>query len=89
MHDVSPTSRGLLGDVVGALMAQAVSSNKHMLRTRDAARYCGMAESTLEKLRITGGGSRFIKLGKSVVYDPADLDDWLEANKRRSTTDRA
>ena len=65
------------------------TSQKRMLRTRDAARYVGLAESTMEKLRLTGGGSRFVRLGKTVVYDPADLDAWLEANKRRSTTDRA
>ncbi len=65
------------------------TSQKRMLRTRDAARYVGLAESTMEKLRLTGGGSRFVRLGKTVVYDPADLDAWLEANKRRSTTDHA
>lgn len=65
-----------------------IAITRQMLRTRDAARYLGIAESTAEKLRLTGGGPRFIKLGKSVVYDPGDLDAWLEANKRRSTTDR-
>jgi hypothetical protein len=27
-------------------------------------------------------------VGRVVVYDPDDLDDWLDAHKRRSTSDR-
>ncbi len=36
----------------------------------------------------TGGGPAFVKLGARVSYDPADLDAWVEANKRRSTSDQ-
>lgn len=58
-----------------------------MLRTPEAAAYCGSSASTFEKLRLTGGGPRYVKLGRRVVYDPADLDDWLLANRRVSTSD--
>lgn len=58
-----------------------------MLRTREAAAYTGLAKSTLEKLRVTGGGCPFIRLGRVVVYDPEDLDAWLAANRRESTSD--
>ena len=58
-----------------------------MLRTPEAAAYCGSSASTFEKLRLYGGGPRFVKLGRRVVYDPADLDAWLEANLRTSTSD--
>jgi len=34
-----------------------------IIRTRDAARYLGLAESTLEKWRISGGGPRWVRLG--------------------------
>ncbi|MBY3224136.1 helix-turn-helix domain-containing protein [Rhizobium laguerreae] len=57
-----------------------------MLRTDDAATYTGVSASTLNKLRLTGGGPEYIKLGKSVVYDPADLDAWLSSKRRRSTS---
>lgn len=57
------------------------------LRTREAAAYCGLAMSTLEKLRLTGDGSPFLKLGRSVLYDTDDLDAWLTAHRRRSTSD--
>lgn len=57
------------------------------LRTNDAAIYVGAAKSTLEKLRLFGGGPVFSKLGRTVVYDLADLDAWVSSNRRRSTCD--
>lgn len=57
------------------------------LRTRAAAVYVGLGASTLEKLRVTGGGPPYAKLGKVVVYDPVDLDAWIAARRRRSTSD--
>ncbi|MGO4135008.1 MULTISPECIES: helix-turn-helix transcriptional regulator [Rhizobium] len=61
-------------------------NQRRMLRTDDAATYTGVSASTLNKLRLTGGGPEYIKLGKSVVYDPADLDAWLSSKRRRSTS---
>lgn len=58
-----------------------------MLRTPEAAAYCGSSASTFEKLRLFGGGPRFVKIGRRVVYDPADLDQWLAAHRRTSTSD--
>jgi predicted DNA-binding transcriptional regulator AlpA len=54
-----------------------------------AAAYTGLAESTLNKLRMTGGaGPRFLKLSaRRVVYDTNDLDDWLRSKRRVSTSD--
>lgn len=59
-----------------------------MLRTPEAAAYCGSSASTFEKLRLTGGGPRYVKLGRRVVYDPADLDAWLASKRRQSTSER-
>lgn len=60
---------------------------RRMLRTNEAAEYCGSSASTFEKLRLFGGGPRYVKLGRRVVYDQADLDAWLDANRRASTSD--
>ena len=57
------------------------------LTVEPAAEYVGVSRSLLEKLRIAGGGPRFIKLGRKVLYDTADLDRWCEASKRTSTAD--
>jgi excisionase family DNA binding protein len=57
------------------------------LTVKEAAVYVPAAKSTLDKLRVTGGGPRFIKIGKRVLYDTTDIDDWMEAQKRSSTAD--
>ena len=57
------------------------------LRTQEAASYLGLSASTLEKKRLTGDGPPFYKFGRAVVYDTRDLDDYLAARKRSSTSD--
>jgi hypothetical protein len=57
------------------------------LRTADAAEYLGSTESTLEKKRLTGNGPAYSKIGRTVVYDTADLDDYLQRTKRLSTSE--
>ncbi|RJT39795.1 DNA-binding protein [Mesorhizobium waimense] len=57
-----------------------------MLRTEHVARITGLSASTLTKLRLTGGGPRYIKLGRAVVYDPDDIEAWLASNRRSSTS---
>lgn len=59
-----------------------------LLSTSQAAEHLGLSAAYLTKKRITGGGPAFVKLGTRVSYDPADLDAWVEANKRRSTSDQ-
>jgi predicted DNA-binding transcriptional regulator AlpA len=53
----------------------------------EAAQYLGISASTLSKLRVTGGGPKFHKLGRRVVYDTRELDGWFSARQRRSTSD--
>ncbi|MBR7618122.1 DNA-binding protein [Phenylobacterium sp. 20VBR1] len=52
-----------------------------------ASQHVGLSVSTLNKLRVFGGGPVFLKLGRRVVYDLADLDAWLATKRRRSTSD--
>jgi predicted DNA-binding transcriptional regulator AlpA len=56
------------------------------LRTEDAARYAGSSGSAFAKMRCYGGGPRFIKIGRIVVYDTADLDAWLASKTFSSTS---
>jgi hypothetical protein len=53
----------------------------------EAAVYAGFSKSKLDKLRVFGGGPVFIKAGRVVLYDIADLDRWLGAQRRTSTSD--
>jgi predicted DNA-binding transcriptional regulator AlpA len=58
-----------------------------MLRVPEAAAYLGLAPSTLAKMRLRGDSPRYAKAGpRIVVYDVRDLDAWLEARKRSSTS---
>jgi hypothetical protein len=56
------------------------------LSTSEAAAYCGSSASTLEKYRVFGCGPIFAKIGRRVVYRVEDLDSWLDANRRQSTS---
>ncbi len=65
------------------------------LRRRAAAEYLHghgvpVAAPTLAKLACVGGGPRFCKFGRTVLYEAADLDAWIRerlTSKRRSTSD--
>lgn len=52
-----------------------------------AARFVGLSESTLAKLRLNGNGPIYCKLGRRVVYRPADLEQWLQSRTTRDTSD--
>ena len=57
------------------------------LTTPQAAAFVGLGVSSLEKLRVTGGGPAFLKIGRRVVYDALDLERWLAKHKRSSTSE--
>lgn len=57
------------------------------LETPDAAEYVGSKPKTLEKWRVVGGGPKYFKLGRRVVYAVSDLDEWLNRHSRTSTSD--
>ena len=58
---------------------------RRILRPVEAAPYVQLTVNHLAKLRITGNGPRFIKMGRLVGYDVADLDAWLDSLKRQRT----
>ncbi len=57
------------------------------LPVSEAARFIGLSKSTLDKLRISGGGPTYLQLGRRVLYDVADLEAWLTSKRRSSTSD--
>ncbi len=49
-----------------------------ILRTPEAARYCGLSPHTLEKMRANGIGPRSVRLGvRAIGYEIEALDEWL------------
>ncbi len=59
----------------------------YLIGERGAAERLGLAVATLRRWRWVGRGPRFVKVGGAVRYDPADLDAFIEAGRRISTTD--
>ena len=57
------------------------------LRTPEAARFLGLSGRTLEKHRTYGTGPRYSKLGGRVVYRVEDLQSWVDAAAKASTSD--
>jgi predicted DNA-binding transcriptional regulator AlpA len=57
------------------------------LRTPEASRFVGLSIRTLEKHRIYGTGPRYSKLGGRVVYRIDDLQAWVDAAAKASTSD--
>ena len=62
---------------------------RQALNTHAAAARTGLASSTLRKLRLTGEGPPYLKLGRAVRYREQDLEAWLEARSVRSTSELA
>lgn len=56
------------------------------MRPAEAARYLGLSESYLAKLRWRGGGPTYHKLSaKAVRYSRSDLDAWLDEKRCENT----
>jgi len=58
-----------------------------LLREAEAARRLGTSVRTLQKWRCNGKGPRFVRLSRVVRYDPTDLDTFIAAGRRSSTSD--
>jgi hypothetical protein len=56
--------------------------------TRNASIYMGLSEKTLAMMRCNGTGPKFIKRGR-VFYFRDDVDAWLNAHGRLSSTAQA
>jgi predicted DNA-binding transcriptional regulator AlpA len=66
---------------------QMATNDPIALTAVEAAKVLGLAESTLAKLRLTGAGPVYCKLGRRVVYRQGDLAAWLESRIARDTSD--
>lgn len=60
---------------------------KKLIREPAAAAYLDSTPATLRKWRHLGKGPGFVRLGRSVRYDVAELERFIEAHRARSTSD--
>ena len=51
----------------------------------EAGAYLGLSPKTLQRMRVTGEGPRYVKVRRRVIYDRIDLDAWTAKRKRRFT----
>jgi predicted DNA-binding transcriptional regulator AlpA len=52
----------------------------------EASVFLRLSERTLERLRGRGGGPKYSRLGRRVVYRRADLDAWVASRSFDNTT---
>jgi hypothetical protein len=65
----------------------AMADMPKVVTAKLAARFVGLSESTLAKLRLNGNGPVYCKLGRRVVYRPSDLELWLQSRTASDTSD--
>ncbi len=58
-----------------------------LIKSPDAATLLCISPITLRKWRWEGKGPKFIKVGRKVAYRKSDIDEFIEAQVRRSTSD--
>ena len=63
-------------------------SDSRWVDTEGAAQHVGVAVSTMEKLRVYGGGCPYSKRGRSVRYRISDLDTWMSSRLVESTSNK-
>ena len=65
----------------------AAAQPQRYLTNDEAAEYLRLSPRTLEKQRVIGGGPRFRKFGRRVMYAVADLDAWAADRSFETTSD--
>ena len=61
-------------------------SEPSLLTVDEAARVLRLSVRTLERLRLSGDGPRYAKLGKRVLYPSNELGVWIASKVTTSTS---
>jgi predicted DNA-binding transcriptional regulator AlpA len=67
--------------------AQSPRPLERLLSVSEVAVLTGLSASFLNKLRLSGGGPPFAKLGRRVVYRHAKVVAWVDEQSHRSTSE--
>jgi predicted DNA-binding transcriptional regulator AlpA len=63
------------------------TDERRLLDVREAAARLGLSKSTLDKMRCSGRGPRFIRAtDRAIRYDPEDLKAFADERRQRSTS---
>jgi excisionase family DNA binding protein len=64
--------------------------DERFLTPKEAAAYLRVSKSYLDKLRVYGGGPKFLRFGKrKILYRKSDLDFWAAQHRFGSTSEYA
>ena len=77
----------MIADCQGALSGARTPANQRLLNEREAAGRLGLSVKTLRRWRWAGHPPAFIKIGRAVRYDPAEIEAFIAAGRRVSTSD--
>jgi len=58
-----------------------------LLTQRQASEMLALSERTVERLRCSGLGPKFVRCGRSIRYRVADLEEWIERRVVGSTSE--
>ena len=61
--------------------------NQQLINEREVESYIGISINTLRKWRWEGKGPQFVKLGRRVMYRIQDVEAFIAAGSRSSTSD--
>jgi hypothetical protein len=64
-----------------------VPPERVFLNNDEAAQFLNLSPRTLEKQRVIGGGPRFRKFGRRVLYAVTDLQVWANERTCETTSD--
>ncbi len=57
------------------------------LTPKQAEGFTSIPFRSLERLRLTGGGPIYSKVGRLIRYSTEDLEAWMRRDRRSSTSD--
>ena len=64
-----------------------MQSEKRYLTTRSVAAHTNTSASFWNQRRVRGDGPPYIKLGTRVLYELAEVEEWLGSRTKRSTSE--
>ena len=59
----------------------------NLLSEKSLAEKLLVTPNTVSKWRVIGCGPKFIRVGRRIGYDPADVTAWLDARRVTSTSE--
>lgn len=67
---------------------QGTTARQPLLRENEAAELLALTPRALQAWRLQGRGPQFVKISaRAVRYRPEDLEQWIDAQLRSSTSD--